>query len=54
MASREAVTLVQALLEPQLVHLVDRDEQQLVVRGRVRLQPLLVEQLGQAAGSCRR
>ena len=29
--------LVQELLEPQLVHLVDRDEQQFVVRGRVGL-----------------
>ena len=39
--------LVQDLLEPQLVHLVNRDEQQLVVRRRIRLQPLLIEQLGQ-------
>ena len=37
--------LVQQLLEPQLVDLVDGDEQQLVVRRRVRLQVLLVQQL---------
>ena len=38
--------LVQQLLEPQLVDLVDGDEQQLVVGRRVGLQVLLVEQLG--------
>jgi len=37
--------LGQQQLEPQLVHLVDRDEQQLVVGRRVGLGPLLVEQL---------
>ena len=39
--------LVQQLLEPQLVHLVDGDEQQLVVRRWVGLQVLRVEQRGQ-------
>ena len=37
--------LVQQLLEPQLVDLVDGDEQQLVVRRRVGLEVLLVEQV---------
>jgi hypothetical protein len=40
--------LVQELLEPQLVDLVDRDEQQLVVRGRVGLEVLGVQELGKA------
>ena len=44
-ASRAAVGLVQELLEPQLVDLVDGDEQQLVVRRRVGLQALGDEQL---------
>jgi hypothetical protein len=39
---------VQELVEPQLVDLVDRDEQQLVVRRRLGLRLLLVEQLVQA------
>ncbi|RYD97436.1 MAG: hypothetical protein EOP50_05715, partial [Sphingobacteriales bacterium] len=40
--------LVQQLLEPELVDLVDGDEQQLVVGRRVRLEVLRVEQLRQA------
>jgi hypothetical protein len=40
--------LVQQELEPQLVDLVDGDEQQLVVRRRVRDRDLLVEHLGNA------
>src|SRR5680860_190570 len=43
----DRIDLVQQLLEPELVDLVDRDEQQLVVRRRVRLQVLGVEQLRQ-------
>ena len=39
--------LVQQLLEPQLVGLVDRDEEQLVVGRRVGLQHLLAQQLRQ-------
>ena len=46
-ASRAVVDLVQQLLEPQLVDLVDGDEQQLVVRRRVGLEVLGVEQLRQ-------
>ena len=45
-ASRAVIELVQHELEPQLVDLVDRDEEQLVVRRRVGLEALLVEQLG--------
>jgi hypothetical protein len=37
--------LVEQLLEPQLVDLVDRDEQQLVVGGRVRLETLRGQEL---------
>ena len=50
----DRLDLVQQLLEPQLVDLVDRDEQQLVVRRRVGLEVLGVEQLRAAGGSCRR
>ena len=46
--------LVQQLLEPQLVDLVDGDEQQLVVGGRVDQRHLLREQVRQPAGRCRR
>ena len=53
-ASRAAVDLVQQLLEPQLVDLVDGDEQQLVVGRRVGLQVLRRRAAAAAAGSCRR
>ncbi len=39
--------LVQQLLEPELVRLVDGDEQQLVMSRRIGLRDLLSEQLGQ-------
>jgi hypothetical protein len=38
--------LEQDFLEPELIGLVDDDEQQLVVSGRIRKQPLNREQLG--------
>src|SRR6266516_2006188 len=39
--------LMEQLLKPQLVRLMNRDEQQLIVGGRIRLRHLLAQQFGQ-------
>ena len=51
---RDAIELVQQLLEPQLVDLVDDDEEHLVVLGPSERGCCSDEQLVDAAGSCRR
>src|SRR6266536_1323621 len=38
---------MEQLLKPQLVRLMNRDEQQLIVGGRIRLRHLLAQQFGQ-------
>ena len=50
----DAVDLVQDLLEPELVDLVNDDEEQLVVLGPIGARALEIEQLVDAeVGSCR-